>query len=229
MTTNAEIVSRVLNGLKLLNKDELISKRYILNIAEKNAEFLISHKLRDKSLFRETNVYSSVNCLELEKKDVYTCGVVEFHSCNKVMRSKKKLPDLIFSRYGAGLRQVTPIDFMSDEEFYPATLVQFKRNRRRVRVQEDSKNYYIKDNYVYIPESDVRAISLELIVVNTFKLSEIDSEFTKGCKSAWEYEFKCPDKLSDTVIQKTIQEVAVGRGIPEDENPNLSSNLKSRT
>ena len=57
MTTNDELVSRVLNGLKLLNKDERISKRYVLYIAEKNAEFLISHKLRDKSLFRETNIY----------------------------------------------------------------------------------------------------------------------------------------------------------------------------
>jgi hypothetical protein len=228
MTTNGEIVSRVLNGLKLLNKDELISKRYVLYIAEKNAEYLISHKLKDKSLFRETNAYSSVNCFELEKKDTYSCGVVEFKSCNKIMRSKKKLPNLIFSRYGAGIRQVTPIDFMSDEEFYPSTLAQFKRDRRRVRVQEDSKNYYIKDGYVYIPDSDVRAISLELIVVNTFKIADIDSEFEKGCKSAWDYEFKCPDKILDTVVQKTIQEVAVGRGIPEDENPNMDSNIKSR-
>ena len=229
MTTNDELVSRVLNGLKLLNKDERVSKRYVLYIAEKNAEYLISQKLRDKSLFRETNIYSSVNCFELEKKDVYSCGILEFHSCNTVMRSKKKLPDLIFSRYGAGIRQVTPIDFMSDEEFYPSTLSQFKRDRRRVRSQENSKSYYIKDGYLYIPEEEVRAISLEVIVVNTFKLSEIDSEFQKGCKSAWEYEFKCPDKLLDAVTQKTIQEVAVGRQIVVDENPNLSSNLKSRT
>lgn len=228
MTTNGEIVSRVTNGLKFLNKDERISKRYILHIAEKNAEFLISHKLRDKSLFRESNVYSSVNCFELEKKDTYTCGVVEFQSCNKLMKSKKKLPDLIFSRYGAGMRYVTPIDIMSDEEFTPSTLAQFKRNRRRLNLQTELKNYFIKDGFVYIPESDVRAVSLELIVVNTFNLSEIDAQFEKGCMSAWEYEFKCPDKLLDTVIQKTIQEVAAARGIPEDENPNMDSNIKSR-
>lgn len=228
MTTNGEIVSRVMNGLKLLNKDDRLSKRYILYVAEKNAELLISHKLRDNTLFRESNVYSSVSCFELEKKDKYKCGVVEFHSCNTVMRSKKKLPDVVFSKYGAAIKQVSPIDFMSDEEFTPSTLSQFKRNRRRQNLQDDTKHYYIKDSYLYIPESDVRAISLELIVVNTFKLSDIDSEFEKGCKSAWDYEFKCPDKILDTVIQKTIQEVALSKQVITDENPNMDENIKSR-
>lgn len=226
--TNAELISRITNGFKLLNKDGKLSKRYILNVAEKNAEFLISHKLRDKSLFRETNVYSSISCFELESKDVYSCGVIEFQSCNKVMRSKKKLPNLIFSRYGGSVRQVTPIDFMSDEEFIPSTLAQYKRNRRRLNLQEDSKSFYLKDGYIYIPEEDIRAIALEVIVVNTFKLTELDSENQKDCRSAWDYEFKIPTKLLDPLIKMTREELQMPVQIPEDENPNMDSNIKSR-
>lgn len=227
--TNAEVVSRITNGYRFLSKDAKRSRRYILNVAEKHAETLISHKLHDKSLFRESNVWSSISCFELEKKDVYTCGVVEFKSCNKVMRSKKKLSDLIFSRYGGGIRQVAPIDFMSQEEFRPSTLAQFKRDKLRLRLQGDPEaKFFIKDGYIYIPDSDVRAISLELIVVNTFNLSELDSEFQKSCKSAWDYEFKCPDKLLDPLFKMVREEIGMTLQIPEDENPNMDSNIKSR-
>lgn len=227
--TNAEVVSRITNGYKFLSKDARRSKRYILRVAERHAEMLISHKLQDKSLFRESNMWSSINCFELERKDTYSCGVIEFQSCNKVMKSKKKLSDLIFSRYGGGIRAVAPIDFMSQEEFRPSTLDQFKRNKRRLSLQEDDTDFFfIKDGYVYIPDSDVRAVSLELIVVNTFNLSNLDSEFAKDCRSAWEYEFKCPSKLLDPLFKMVREEIGMTLQIPEDENPNMDSNIKSR-
>ena len=226
--TNAQLISRITNGFQLLNKDGRLSKRYILHIAEKHAEFLISHKLRDKSLFRETNVYSSISCFELERKDTYSCGVIEFESCNRVMRSKKKLPNLIFSRYGGSIRQVTPIDFMSDEEFTSSTLAQYKRDRRRLNLQEDSNSFYLKDGYVYIPEVDIKAIAMEVIVVNTFSLTDLDANYEKDCRSAWEYEFKIPTKLLDPLIKMVREELQMPVQIPKDENPNMDSNIKSR-
>lgn len=226
--TNAEIVSRITNGGRLLSKDSALSKRYILHIAEKSAEFLISHKLRDKSLFRESNLYSSISCFDLEPKDVYSCGVIEFKSCNKLMRSKKKLADIVSSRYGGAVREVTPIDFMSDEEFRPSTPAQFKRDRRRSNKHDDTQHYYLKDGYLYIPESDIRKVALEALVVNTFKLSDLDSAFQKDCRSAWDYEFKCPSKLLNPLINMVREELGLPLQIPEDENPNMDSNIKSR-
>lgn len=226
MITNGEIVSRISNGLKLLNKDGRLSRRYILHIAEKNAELLISHKLRDRSLFRESNIYSTIDCFDMESKDVFTCGIVEFKSCNKLMKSKNKINNLIYSRYGSSLKEVTSIDYMSD--FKPSTLAQFRRDKQRLNKYDKTKKFYIKDGYLYIPDEDIRKVSLELIVVNTFKLNELDSNRSLNCKSAWEYEFKCPDKILDTAIQKTIQELSLTMQLPEDENPNLDSNIKSR-
>lgn len=226
--TNAEVVSRITNGLRLLNKDARFSKRYLLFVAEKNAEYLISHKLRDRSLFREDNVYSSISCFELEEKDTYSCGIVEFKSCNKLMKSKEKLPNIVYSRYGSSIRQVTPIDFMSDEEFTPTTLEQFKRDRRRQNKFDKTNKFIIKDGYLYIPESEIRAVSLELIIINTFRLSYLNSEYKKDCRSAWDYEFKISDKIAAEAINMTIQELSRPVQIPEDSNPNMDSNIKSR-
>jgi hypothetical protein len=225
--TNAEIVSRITNGGRLLSKDSTLSKRYILHVAEKAVEFLISHKLKDKSLFRES-IYSSIGCFDLEPKDTYSCGVIEFKSCNKLMKSKKKLPKLISSRYGAAIRSVTSIDFMADSDFTFSTLEQFKRNRKRLNGNEDNNHFYIKDGYLYIPDSDIRKVSFEVLIVNTFNLSNLDSNFEKDCRSAWEYEFICPDKLLNPMIEMVRNELNLPLQIPKDENPNMDSNIKSR-
>lgn len=219
--TNNEIVSRITNGFKLLNKDMRLSRRYILHIAEKNAEFLISHKLRDRTLFRETSTYSTIECLELEKKDTFTCGIIEFKTCNKLMRSKKQFKNLIDSKYGTSIKEVSSIDYQN--VFLPSTLAQYRRDKQRLNKYDDTKKFYVKDGYIYIPDTDIRKVSLELIVVNTFNLIEIDSSKQKNCKSAWEYEFKIPSKLIGTLIDMVRNEISLSFQIQEDDNPNLSA------
>ena len=94
--TNAEFVSRVLNGLNSLDKDSRISRRYILHVGRQKSAFYISQKMNDRSLFREDNLYTTLNCFELEKIEVTKCDIIEFRRCKSIMKSKKKLPELIW-------------------------------------------------------------------------------------------------------------------------------------
>lgn len=219
--TNNEIVSRITNGFKLLNKDMRLSRRFVLNVAEKNAEFLISHKLRDRSLFRETSSYSTIECLEMEKIDTFSCGIVEFKSCNKLMRSKKQFKNLIDSRYGNSIKEVTSIDYT--KLFTPSTISQYRRNKERLNKYDKTQYFYVKDGYIYIPESDVRKVSVELLVVNTFNLVGLDENKERNCQSAWEYEFKIPAKILGNLIETVRNELITTMQIQEDDNPNMSS------
>ena len=60
--TNGEFVSRVINGLSFLNKDEHVSRRYILSVGQNKSKFYISQKLSDKSLFsiNESILFSKI-------------------------------------------------------------------------------------------------------------------------------------------------------------------------
>ena len=60
---NKEIVSIIVNNLKFLNKDDHISRRYILNTARVESVNLISQKLLDKTIFREDNIFQTIYCL----------------------------------------------------------------------------------------------------------------------------------------------------------------------
>lgn len=225
--TNSIIVSRILNGLKALSKDDRISRRYVLNVARQKASFYISQKLNDRSLYREDNIYQTLDCFEMERIDVTRCDIIEFRNCRDIMRSTKKLPELIYSKYGNSLQEITTIDGITDFKF--TTPQQYRKDRNRVG-KNDFVMFYVKDDYLYILDAEVELVNLYLITMETEKLESISSCAPKGeCKSLWEYEFVCPDKLVEVVVNEAIKEIAMSKQIPQDTNPNLDSNLKGKT
>jgi hypothetical protein len=223
--TNAEIVSRVRNGLNSISKDDRISRRYILHVAKQKATFLISQKLGDRSLFREDNLYKTLDCFELESVDVVRCEILEFRRCKSIMKSKCKLPKLIYSRYGNSLKEVITAD--GEKEFKPITPSQYRRDKNRIE-GSDYIYYYVKDGYLYLLDTEIELISLYLISMELDSLEEGCGcgALADECNNLWEYEFNVPDKLEEAIVGETIKEIAMSKQIPRDENPNSNSNEK---
>lgn len=222
---NAEIVSRVRNGLNSISKDDRISRRYILHVAKQKATFLISQKMADRSIFREDNLYKTLDCFELEAVDVVRCDILEFRRCKSIMKSKCKLPKLIYSRYGNSLKEVITAD--GEKEFKPITPSQYRRDKNRVE-GSDYIYYYVKDGYLYLIDTEIELVSLYLMSMDMDSIEEgcgckDDNDI---CKSLWEYEFNVPDKLEEAIVGETIKEIAMAKQIPRDENPNSNSNEK---
>jgi len=216
---NLEITSRVINTLKALSKDMRLSRRYVLKTLQNKASFLISQKLNDKSLYRESNLFTTLDCFELKKQDVYKCSILEFRSCKKLMKSKKKLPDLIFSKYGSSILEITSID--GEHIFKPITTSQYRINKKRKTDELKQDFYYIKDGYLYLPDSDVEIVSIVLLTLDLYEKEQCSECSDDKCKSVWEHEFIIPDKLSEVVISETLKELSLNRQIQEDQNPNL--------
>lgn len=219
--TNIEITSRVINIVKALSKDNRLSRRYVLKTLQNKAKFYISQKLADKSLFRESNIYTPLNCVEMKKIDIYKCDIIEFRSCKKLMRSVKKLPELIYSKYGSSILEVTSID--GEYRFTAVTPNQYRLNKQRnSNINQDY--FYIKDGYLYLPDSEVMSVSLQLITLDLYELEQCSQCSNNKCKSAWDFEFIVPDKLLEVVISETIKEISLNRQVQEDQNPNLQDN-----
>ena len=132
--TYNEIVSRIQNNLNTLDKDMLIPRRFILSIFKSKAEFLMAQKFYDKSLFRETNLYKWINCIDMEEIDSVCCGKIQLQTCNIVMRSKKKLPKLIWTRYGSTVLMVTNIDGSKEYQVVSHSYYQSLKNKKASRL-----------------------------------------------------------------------------------------------
>ena len=228
--TNAEFVSRVINGLNALNKDDHISRRYILRIGQNKSKFYISQKLLDKSLFKEDNLFRYINCFKLETEDRIKCGIYEFARCESLMKSSKKIPSVVYSKYGPSILSITSIDGAT--RFEPTTMSAFslfKDRHNSSKFKNRTRFYYIKDGRIYLPDSEVEMVNIVYIPfqeIDSKSVSECGDDNTDSCKSAWDMEFIVPDKLSEQVITETINEVLGTKRILEDENPNLNQNSK---
>lgn len=225
--TNGKFVSRILNDLKLLNKDEHVSRRHILSVGQEKAKHYIAQKLLDKSLFREANLFRTIECLEMEELDTIKCGIYEFSRCESLRRSKHKIPALIYNRLGGSIVSVTSLD--GSVEFLPITLKSFPLSRLRKEVKQlGLKYFYLQDEYLYLPDTEIEIVTLTYIPYDESEVGQVC-----GCtenellKTIWDYEFIVPDKLSEQVISETLQELSVGRQIVTDEYPNLDSNEKT--
>lgn len=229
--TNKELVSRVINNLRALNKDQHISRRFILKTARDKSKFYIAQKLHDRSLYREENLYKTIKCFQLKRDDVVKCNILEFRRCSNLMKSVKKLPETIFSRFGASIVSVSSVS--GEVEFTPITTQKYTLQKNRQFASLIKPNYYyIHDGYLYLPDSEVELVNVVLLPVSLDETEEASGckDDCDVCKEGWSYEFNCPDKLLEIVIQETLKEIAsFYKTAVIDENPNMDENQKTQT
>lgn len=226
MATFGSTVNRIANTIRSQNKDARVPKRYILSVLQSKLEFLIAQKLHDRSLFREDGLYTHVPCIELEKWDVHTCDIIEFRSCNKMMKGTKKLPSIINSRFGPAIKNVTNID--GTKEYIMTTPTKYRNSKlREERIRK--KYYYLKDNCPVLLDSDVERIDMDILTLEPYLLSEISECVKDKCKSYWDYDLPTSDKITDIAIQETLKELGFMKQITPDTNPNMDENQKGKT
>lgn len=218
--TNREFVSQIIGIFKSVNKDNRIPRRLVLKIGQDSATFLISQKWGDRSILAETSLYTYIPCFEFEKINTKDCPSIEFRLCKTLMKSKKPLPKLIFSRLGSSIKDVVALD--GDFLFTYVDESQYRRNKKRQHKLKNEVYIYLgADNHLYIPDHEI--FSLDLTVLTTDSSAEDDCSSCKeknNCKNKWLEQFICPDKLIEAVKDMTIQRLGISKNVREDQNPN---------
>jgi hypothetical protein len=218
--TRREIVSEMTNILKMNNKDGRQSRRFILKLLEDSAAFLISQKLGDRTILSETNLFTTINCFEFEKINTKDCPSIEFRLCDILMKSKKPLPKLIFSRLGASIRDIISLD--GDFRFNFVDETQYRRNKKRKHQVKGEVSIYLgTDHHLYIPDQEI--LSLDLTVLTPDKSASTEcsgcSE-TNKCSNKMDEEFVCPQKLIESVKNLSLERLGISKQVREDSNPN---------
>jgi hypothetical protein len=220
----SEIVSKVVNLLKLNNRDDRASRRFILSLLENSATAYISQKFSDRTILAQTDLYSYIPCFEFAQINSKTCDTIEFRLCNILMKSKKPLPKLIFSRLGSSIREIVSLD--GNFTFTFVDEVQYRRNKKRQHKLKNEVYVYLgADNHLYIPDQEIFTVDLTVLTTETDKIAECSSCMESGCESKWESEFICPSLLIDVVYNDTLNKMGLNRQIKADENANNVSGV----
>ena len=218
--TNREITSEIINILKSNNKDNRLSRRFVLSLLRDSAEFLIAQKWGERSILMETSLYSFIPCFEFEKIDVKDCPSIEFRLCKTLMKSKNPLPKLIFSRLGASIKDIVSVD--GEFLFTYVDEAQYRRNKKRkYKLKNEVYIYLGTDNHLYIPDHEILSLDLTILTTDSDGVGDCSSCSDKDkCLSAWDYEFKAPNKLIPIVISETLKVLGISKNINEDQSPN---------
>jgi hypothetical protein len=219
--TKAEAVSEITNILKLNNKDDRFSRRAILSMLEKTATYLISQRYGERSILAEMNLYSYIPCFEFEKIESKKCDVAEFRLCNTLMKSKKPLPKLVFSRLGSSIRDIVSLD--GNFKFTFVDEVQYRRNKKRQYSLKNEVYIYLgADNHLYIPDHEIFSVDLTVLTTKPEDVDECSScsDGKSKCKNKFLTEFICPDKLLNIVFEDVLSKMGLSKQIREDSNPN---------
>lgn len=215
-----EAVSKVTNILKTNNKDSRLSRRFILKVLRDSVIVLLVQKLLDRSIYNESSLYSIINCLEMVKIDKIDCPLIEMRTCKTIMKSKKKLPKLLYSRLGSSIKEITSVD--GEFQFTIVNEAQYRRNNaRQQKLKSEIYCYIDGEGYLYIADKEIYTVNASLITLETEKLNEVSScSNSDGCENYWNAEFICPDRLLDAVFQQTLATLGMTKQIHSDPNPN---------
>ena len=126
---NREIVSRISSQIRMTAKDDYISDRFVLSVAETIAIKFLTQKIQTRSLDRDTFIYKEISCIEFEPEEVFKCKYVEFKSCKNLSKSVMSLDKLgmIYTRYGSSIKELYSIDRESTS-FSESTLHQLRND-----------------------------------------------------------------------------------------------------
>lgn len=223
--TYRNIVSRIQNIFKGLTKDTYIPRRLILSIYKSKAEHFLLQKLNEKKMFDNQDIFQWINCIRLEEDSPVKCGIPVFSECRSLMKSVKKIPDIINTDYGYAIIMATNIDHSKTYDLKSIRYINEIKNSPHYSLVK-GKYFYIVDGYIYIPDSEVEVINLLALSLDEKKDECSECSENSECSNYWETKINLPKKFVDLAVSQTIQEVAMRLHIPKDELPNLDSNQK---
>lgn len=216
--TVREFISTIQNDLNSIRLDDYISGEYIYWKGVNFVQFFVNRNIKTRKLLNNSSLFLQKNCVELEEYNCLNCSNIPFKS-GKIMRSKFPLPKMFQTDFGELLGVYSIDNSVKFNKTNPAEYSQIQKKRFV------SKNpyYYISDNYLFIPNSDIELVNLLFL---TFDLKAFVA-MGEGCQSLLDVEFPCPSFLLAEVLEKTKESIMVRKQINPDEDSNL--NLHDKT
>jgi len=137
------------------------------------------------------------------------------------MKSTKRIPQSFDSNYGSIVKVFT-ID--GSKEYKQVSFSEYKDIKNREIIDPSVKYFWIDDQYVYIPDSEVEAVSIQGLFERPEEVDKLNEEKGADCAKPLDQYFPCPEHLLDPVKKDTIIEFArTYKAIVEDTNPNQSN------
>ncbi len=238
MPTIRRFISDINADSRSLNADSWISPKFIYSKARSViGDFLKKDNSSNRMLFKDPEIWSLIPCLPMEEVPITECGDLELLKfCEKLMKSKYRLPGLYSDKFGAIIKEV--ISLNSGTTYYRAfSLREWKT--KQLRKYGNERYYFITEGYLYIPVKtqdpipNPITVRVEGLFKEKYEVAALNNlidgctNCPDECLKAIDYQMVIPTYLENDVKKEVINQLAqVYLKISPDEFPNLSQNDK---
>jgi len=208
-----EVTSRVKNTFIAVKQDAGgLSDRYIYSLVMKFGKTLMRRQDNLNRILKYNSVWKPIPCVDLEPVDRVACGCVT-SGCT-ILKTKKKLPDLIDGYWGPLIRFVTSVD--QSQELKPTTAIEYEKMLKQKNFKYNKTKYYwYLDGDLYCPNIDWDTIMLECIPEGD--ISSYTSDEVDNCTYAQDLDCPIPDFLFTEIEQMIAAELGINMRIPIDQ------------
>jgi hypothetical protein len=230
-----QFISDIQTSIKAISADSYIPPRFVFYESQNIiSDFLKKDNDAKKKLSRLADGWSEIDCVELEEIPVIQCADIDVRLCDKVMKSKFKIPEIYSFSYGNIINHVASVNF--SYFFDPVNPRQWNNIQKRQYKDKNKYYYFILNNYLYIPVPKGNDLPVEVVRIKAFFMDQSKVEEYKNlqdcqdcpksssCKSTLDYEMVIPSYLINDVKKELINRLAsVYLKITPDEYANLNS------
>ena len=230
-----QFISDIQSSIRAISADSYIPPRFVFYEAQNIiSDFLKKDNDAKKKLSRLADGWSEIDCIELEEVPVIECADVDVRLCEKVMRSKFKLPETYSYSYGNIINHVASVNF--SYFFDPTNPRQWNNIQKRQYKDKNKYYYFILNNYLYIPVPKGNELPVEIVRMKAFFMDQAkveeyknlqdckDCTLPENCKSPLDYEMVIPSYLINDVKKELINRLAsVYLKLSADQYANLSN------
>jgi hypothetical protein len=215
------VISDVESTLSAISVDDVLPRQYLYNVLLDETYKLIRQKKNLQNLFKDSKLVTFLDCVPMVSvKGEDCCGLK-----GEIMRTKDKIPSFNISSGDGILGVYTVDDNETISRFDGFRQLNENRNRRFGKLE---KGFVYNDDYIYVSGSKPKAINV-VIIKDPAKVLEDLEKNASDCQGIEDIEFPCPNDLLPYAKAAAVQFIMnTVKRIPEDENPNLDSGIKSK-
>lgn len=210
MNTIGEAISRVRNVIKAATMDSFVTDRMIYSLIQKYAKMYIKRQDAITSRAKFGSLFKRLPCIQLMDVDkVEACCDVK--SGCVIKRTVNELPGVMEGPQGPLLRSISSVDGYTEVYRTTPTLYTSMTKTSAFKYNK-SKYYWFMNGYIYIPDVEWEAISIEGI----FDTDIAGYSCSDPCQQVQDQTLSIPPELFAEIEQQVVNDFMKTAQFPQD-------------
>lgn len=231
---NSEFISNVNNTLNAISVDLRLSNKYIFNLGRTVVADFLKKESESRRVTTISEGWSELECLDMQEVPITECAGIDVYLCQKLMRTKIKVPETFTGYNGNLIKHVASVNF--GQIYEPLRGIRLWNDVQKREIKKKNQKYYVFVNqyiYIPIPKGELESpetIRIEAYFKNKWEIEKLNhsKEACKSCNpktpcvSVLDSDFVCPEYLVHDVIKETVNLIILKYKLPADNLQNLN-------